>query len=254
MRHRLVELREAATLTQEGLAEKLGISPKSVYRHEAGERTPQMDTRRKMASLYDVPLSVIHAALTEGVNGHVVRLRFTHFASLEQGATELRSCQQVSVPGLLQTADYATSLESVGATPASDEEIARRVEHRLHRQRVLDRLRLYALIDASVLLRETGGPDVMARQLDHLREMNERPNVAVRVIPLDQRAHAVGAGSFTIFTGEDQDMPYLVATNTLMGPAYHEFPILVAQYAATFSHLWEESDDLAQVDLLDERN
>jgi hypothetical protein len=114
------------------------------------------------------------------------------------------------------------------------------------RQRVLDRLRFYALLDASVLLRETGGPDVMAAQLAHLRAMAERPNVDVRVVPLDQRAHAGFRGPFKL-VGPG---PTVVVTEDLSsGFSYRDSPTVVKAHAQLWSYLWEGGRDVAQVEL-----
>jgi len=252
MRRRLIQLREDAGITREDLAHRLNKSVRAVARWETGERTPLMPQRLSLARELGCSLALVNVALADdddAPNPHVVRKTHRLFASLEQGATALHTYQPVSLPGLLQTPAYATQVESVWPVDASTEDIARRVALRLARQKVLDRLRLFALIDASVLTRDTGGPEVMASQLDHLRKLCERPNVSVRVVPLDQRAHAAGAGSFTLFTGEDEDAPYVVATENLGGPSYHEDPRLCDAYESLFSSLWRESHDLEKIEL-----
>ncbi|HMG41940.1 MAG TPA: helix-turn-helix transcriptional regulator [Acidimicrobiales bacterium] len=250
MRRELVEWRESKGLTPEQLAHQLDVSVRTIYRMESGRTAPRMALRAKLARIYGRSLDDVSRAIRGTPNGHVVRKTLRLFASLEQGATELHTYQPISLPGLLQTAEYAAEVESVGPDPAEPDEIARRVSHRMMRQRVLDRLRLFALVDASVLLRDTGGQAVMAPQLDHLRMLCERrPNVQVRVVPLDKRAHAAGTGSFTLFTGEDEDAPYVVATENLRGPSYDEDPRLIVEYQRLFSHLWEESDAVAKVQL-----
>ena len=235
-------------MTQEDLAARLNISAKSVSRHESGERVPRMPTVRKLAKLYGVPVSVINDALADNLNGHSVG-NLGLLVSLEQGASEIRWWEPVSLCGLLQTEDYATAVESAGPTPASSDEIARRVALRMRRKQVLDKLRLSAIIDRSVLVRDTGGPEVMADQLAHLRALCERPNIAVRVAPFDQRAHAAGTGPFTIIAGDTPDAPYTVVTHHLLGPQLWEMRPFVEAYETLFAHLWSVSDDLAKVEL-----
>ena len=248
----LVDRRRELRLSQDALARKAGFSKRTIVRYEKGG-VVRVDQRQPYAIALDWSLARLLLALSDEPgsmpNSHVVRRTFRLFASLEQGATALHTYQPVSLPGLLQTPEYASAVESVGPHPATAEEAARRVRHRLMRQKVLDRLRLHALIDHSVLVRDTGGPEVMAAQLDHLRQLCERPNVAVRVVPLDERAHAAGTGSFTLFTGEDEAAPYVVATENLGGPSYHEDSRLVDAYEELFAHLWRASDELAKVQL-----
>ncbi|BCJ59058.1 hypothetical protein C1I93_08075 [Micromonospora endophytica] len=71
---------------------------------------------------------------------------------------------------------------------------------RLGRQAILSRP--HALIDEAVLRRALGGPAVMARQLRHLVDAAERPNVTLRVVPLTVGAHTGLDGSFALLDGE----------------------------------------------------
>lgn len=253
MREALVKLRENAGLTRQELAHLLGVNERTVGRWETGERTPLMSQRSPLAKYLRVSLTLVNDAL-RGVdlaapNGHLVRRTFRLFASLEQGAVALDTYQPVSLPGLIQTRRYATVVETAWPINASAEDVERRVESRLVRQRVLATVRLRALIDASVLHRDTGGAAVMAEQLDHLRRLAECPNIEIRVVPFDHRAHVAGQGSFTLFTGEEEDTPYAVATEDLRGPTHHEDPTMVMAYVALFSHLWSVSDEVAEVEL-----
>lgn len=259
MRMRLIERRLSLDppLSREALAHKVGIHPKSLAKIEQGKAQPRPGTRVRLSKALGWSVAELAVALSDeaqnGVAGHVVPSTLTMLASLEQAASELRWWETYVVPGLLQTAEYAAAVESVGPNPATPEEVARRVELRLSRQRVLDRqpnpLRLFALIDASVLHRTTGGAEVMAAQLDHLRAMAERPNVDIRVVPLDGRAHAAGRGGFTLLTADERPTPFMACTEDLGGVRYHESPSLVEAYAALFAHVWEEADELASEQL-----
>lgn len=217
----------------------------------------RLDLRQGYAAGLEWSLSTFSEALAAddglpSLNGHSVPSHLTHFASLEQGATELRTWETLAVPGLLQTPAYATAVERMSLGDPSETEVAQRVEFRLTRQQALtkpDPLHLFALLDASVLLRDVGGPDTMAEQLDHLRKVNERPNVHVRLSPLDSRALA-GPGTFRLLSNDAG--PYIATTESLAGILYLETPSVVSAYLALWSHLWEcGADDLAQVLTLD---
>jgi len=52
--HRLKQLRENRKLTQEGLAEVIGVSTQQVYRWEVGKNDPTGDMIVKMAMLFEV--------------------------------------------------------------------------------------------------------------------------------------------------------------------------------------------------------
>ena len=249
MRTPLVKLREDAGITRQQLALALDVAERTIGRWESGERTPSMSVRGPLAGTLGCSLATLNAALRddEEINGHSVN-KLGLLVSLEQGATEIRWWEPVSMPALLQTERYALSVESAWPLSSSESEIARRVSLRMQRQKVLDRLRLFALIDRSVLTRATGGPSVMAGQVEHLRSLTERPNIDVRVVPLDQRAHAAGTGPFKILTG-DGDYPHTVITHSLLGPQYWDGPLFLPPYENVFEHLWSESDDLAKIEL-----
>ncbi|HEV7760010.1 MAG TPA: helix-turn-helix transcriptional regulator [Acidimicrobiales bacterium] len=247
VRRRLIEMREERGLTREALAERLDCNVRSVTRWEAGQRTPQMAQRVALAEALDRPLADVLRALDDHedgrLNGHRVS-RLGHLVGLEQGAGELWTFETTVVPGLLQTEAYATAVERVAPDRPAAAEVARRVSLRLRRQTALDSLHLRALVDASVLLRVTGGSEVMARQVDHLRSMAARPNVEIRILPLDERAHAAGRGSFMVFTSPDDDLPFMVTIDTAAGVEYLGKPHEVAAHVELWRHLWRIADDL----------
>jgi hypothetical protein len=109
---------------------------------------------------------------------------------LEAEATSIVNWQPLLVPGLLQTPDYVRALMRGGGVPEADAQ--GRVAARLGRQAILTRdepPELEVLLDEMVLRRVLGGHRVMARQLRHLIEAAERPNVTLRVVPFGVGAH-----------------------------------------------------------------
>jgi DNA-binding XRE family transcriptional regulator len=247
MRRLLIEWREDKGLSREALALELGCNPRSVTRWETGESTPRMTQRASLARLLGKSVADILRALDDNhglINEHRVLSHLTHFASCEQGATEIRCWEPIVVPGLFQTPDYAAAIErSIADTTESD--IAERVQLRLWRQGVLTRpgnpLRLFAVVDASALIREVGGSAVMDDQLAHLREMAALPNVSIRVAPL-RGVPCAGWGSFHLLTGDGRS-PYMAVTNEPTGFHYHEMSSAIATYVGLWERLWEGSDD-----------
>jgi hypothetical protein len=134
--------------------------------------------------------------------------------------------QADSIPGLLQTEDYARQLSAayqsvVPTTPPSV--IDRFVRSRMIRQERLTHepvLQLSVVLDEAVLLRRIGGRGVMRAQLEHLADMADLPNVDLRVMPLD-RELALLAGSFVIMsfgsssTAEAASLSDVVSTESL---------------------------------------
>lgn len=52
----LVQLRKLYQLTQEELAERVGVTRQAVGKWEAGETTPDLDMARRLATVFDVSL------------------------------------------------------------------------------------------------------------------------------------------------------------------------------------------------------
>ncbi|MEU5893421.1 helix-turn-helix transcriptional regulator [Streptomyces sp. NPDC047461] len=112
----------------------------------------------------------------------------------------------VYVPGLLQTRAYSTALQKANEVPLEPAEIERLVDIRMKRQEILARpkpLRLWAILDESVIRRVVGSPQIMKEQLDRLLEANESPHVTLQVLPFSKGAHAAALGSFVMIGGPE---------------------------------------------------
>lgn len=250
MRRELVRLRENALLSRKALAHKLGVTDRTVRRWETGASTPEIDVRADLADALKCSVAEVNAAIAGAMPNeyHVVAHDLGMLVGLEQSAVELRWWESVTTPALLQTEAYATAVESVGPFSVSPEEISRRVSLRLQRQQVLTKpyhpLKLWALLDASILLRMTGDSDVMAGQIAHLHAMNERPNIQIRTTPLDGRAHVV-RGAFMLLTAPGGDVPYVVVSETVSDVTYQGSAPDVSAHLTVWDHLWSMSDELA---------
>jgi transcriptional regulator with XRE-family HTH domain len=147
---------------------------------------------------------------------------FETYLGLEQAASVIRTFELQFVPGLLQTPDYARAVTRLAHT--RPEEIERRVELRMHRQQLLDQPGapvLWAVVDESALCRSVSSDkDVLRAQLDHLMEMNERPNISLQIVPLSQGGHAAAGGSFTILRFAQPDLPDVVYLEQLTSALY----------------------------------
>ena len=128
-------------------------------------------------------------------------------------------------------------------TLETDDEVRLRVELRLGRQRILDRaddpVRLWVVLDESVLHRRRGTPQVMAEQLEHLLAMSRRPRIDLQVLPLTAGAHVAQEGSFQIlkFPAEMVGDPGVVYLEGLVEGSYHEAPEKVAAYELAMTRL-----------------
>jgi transcriptional regulator with XRE-family HTH domain len=134
---------------------------------------------------------------------------YQQFIGLEHEATSIAVWHVDVVPGLLQTEAYARHIISSYSRvePVAPGMIGRLVRVRTQRQQVLNRegLHVIVVLDESVLKRRIGSEAVMYEQLLRLAKEAERPNLALRILPLDAQ-HTVFGESFVIFGfGDDSD-------------------------------------------------
>jgi transcriptional regulator with XRE-family HTH domain len=134
---------------------------------------------------------------------------YQQFIGLEHEAASMAIWHVDVVTGLLQTEAYARHI--IGSysrvEPVAPGMIGRMVKVRMRRQQVLDRedLQLTVVLDESVLKRRIGDESVMYEQLQRLALEADRPNLTLRILPLDTQ-HTVFGESFVIFSfGEDND-------------------------------------------------
>lgn len=151
------------------------------------------------------------------------------FIGLEAEATSIAVWHSQVVTGQLQTERYARAIFNsyTRVEPTAPGLVERRVQLRMQRQRVLSRdppLDLLVVLDESILRRRIGDETVMHEQLQRLAAEADRPNVTLRILPLDAE-YTVVTDSFTIFRfGPEQDaiLHDVVATEGLKTSFYVE--------------------------------
>ncbi|MFE9814989.1 helix-turn-helix transcriptional regulator [Streptomyces sp. NPDC005773] len=159
---------------------------------------------------------------------------FTAYVSLESGAKTLRTYEPQYVTGLLQTPAYAHAVLRGGLPNGSEEELARRVELRLHRQKLLegeDAPTLWVVMEEAVLHRVVGGAHVMREQLERLLDVSELAHVSIDIVPFTAGAHLGACAPFTYFRFEEPELPDIVYSELLSASVYLD------QRADVVSHL-----------------
>jgi transcriptional regulator with XRE-family HTH domain len=170
---------------------------------------------------------------------------FSTFLGLEGSASTIRSYDVQCVPALLQTEDYARVVcGSVGVPRVSQIDVERRVELRMKRQELFQAQGgrvLHAVVDEGALRRPFGDSAVMRRQLEHLIESSERPDVCLQVMPFSSSGHPVASGPFTLFSFCDTDVPDVVFIEQLDGAVYLDKPEHTGSYADVLEGLQRDS-------------
>ncbi|MFD7259474.1 Scr1 family TA system antitoxin-like transcriptional regulator [Streptomyces sp. NPDC059874] len=191
----LAHQRKRALPTQEQLAELAHCDVESIASAEQGRRP----LSAKMAEVFDTHLES-KGALREAAEAIPRRERYPAFArdymEHEEEALSLLSYENAAIPGLLQTPEYAAAVFANFYPPLPADQIAQQTEDRLARQKIFQRKPqspvTHFVIEQSVLERPIGGPEVLRRQLRHLRAMAEPPCVGIQIIRTDRETHAGG--------------------------------------------------------------
>lgn len=166
--------------------------------------------------------------------------------TLEAEAVSENHFSCVYVPGLLQTRAYSTALQRANEVPLESTEIERLVDIRMKRQEILTRtkpLRLWAILDESVIRRVVGSPEVMREQLDRLLEANESPHITLQVLPFSQGAHAAALGSFVIIGGPQPALD-VVYVDFHTGSLFLEKEAELERYRLAFDYLRAQALDM----------
>jgi hypothetical protein len=176
---------------------------------------------------------------------------FSSYVGLESDASAIRTFESQTVPGLLQTEDYARATIVASAARRRPEEVERRVALRIQRQELLtndDPPQLRVVLDESVLHRVIGDRQVMRVQIEHLLQSSAEPHIQIQILPFDAGAHAGLNGAFVILDFPPFPEPYptaaddrIVYIDSLTGAMYLEQPAQVAAYTAVFEQLCAEA-------------
>ncbi|MER7045374.1 helix-turn-helix domain-containing protein [Streptomyces jumonjinensis] len=206
---RLRRLRDERGWTQEELGELLGCTGSHISAVEIGRRPP---TRRFATSVDRAfgtgdrferqSLAVRQTALLEG---------FPEYVAQEARAAEIRLYEVGVIPGLLQTPQYASTIEDheVMRGAATPEQASERVALVASRQSSLLRTPpplVLVVLDESCLRRPVGGHAVMDEQFDRLVEFAELPNTALQVAPFTMAERRPFTLPITVLTLPDRSL------------------------------------------------
>jgi transcriptional regulator with XRE-family HTH domain len=253
----LRRLREGKGISRESAGYTIRASGSKISRLELGRVGFKERDVSDLLPLYGVAdehdraalLSLAREANTPGWwhrYGDILPGWFETYVGLEEAAELIRTFEIQFIPGLLQTADYARAVMAVGHSAAPDEEIERRVNLRMTRQKLLTRAdkapRLWAVVDEAALRRPIGGAEVMRAQIERLIEATHQPNVTLQVLPFAVGGHAAEGGAFTILRFPEPDLPDAVYVEQLTSALYLDKREDVDRYMEAMERLCIESE------------
>ncbi|MDG4832766.1 helix-turn-helix transcriptional regulator [Solwaraspora sp. WMMD1047] len=257
---RLRRLREQASRTEQEVERAKVCSRTTLWRIESGKGPVKMTTVRGLCWFYGADPEVTDALtrLANGTDEHgwweshgdAVPDWFRLYVGLEAAASDIQIYDPELIHGLLQTPEYARAVFRAAEPAAPVEAIERRVNLRLERQLAYfdraDPARITAVFGAGALLREVGGPEVMAEQRDHLATLGQRVKVSIRVLPFAAGAHAAMVSPFIQLDFADPEDPDIVYVESHLGAHYLERPGELAEYRRIFDLIQRQSTPIEQ--------
>jgi transcriptional regulator with XRE-family HTH domain len=212
-------IRESTGESGEAVAAALRWSPSKISRYERARTGLRPREVERLLDYYGIsgPRRELLLALAQDAAqkgwwaefSDSLSPEYQQFIGLEHEASSIAIWHVDVVAGLLQAEAYARHI--IGSysrvEPVPPGMIGRLVRVRMRRQQVLNRpgLQLSVVLDESILNRRIGDDSVMYEQLQRLAREADRPNLTLRILPLDAQ-HMVTSESFVIFGfGPDND-------------------------------------------------
>jgi transcriptional regulator with XRE-family HTH domain len=237
----LVSLRGKLGWSQEKLAGESHVGKGTVAMTESFQRKPQVDH----GIAYDKAFGLdgMFAAKAQVIQGEGFPVVYRDFPAHEALAHDICLYEHSVFPGLLQTEWYARAVLATWPNVRPDE-VERRVDARLTRQKVLRREeppppRVWALIDEAALRRPVGGADVMYEQFMSTLEVAQLSNVSVAVVPLAAGGHFGLLGACIIV--ERDGAPRAMYLDDFVDGGVTEDPSRLAQATVRFRALQHEA-------------
>ncbi|WP_405486091.1 helix-turn-helix domain-containing protein [Nocardia sp. NBC_00511] len=170
---------------------------------------------------------------------------FDHYLALEEVATHLTTLQMVLLPGLLQTQEYRRTMIRIASPDLSAVDVERGVELAMRRRTRLENneFRIDVLLWEPTICGRSGGGTIMADQLRYLVEVSERPNVSIRVVPLDVVGHlGLIVQTFTLLEFPASSIgrtvePPIVYVEGYEGALFHERDEVIARHRRAISDI-----------------
>jgi transcriptional regulator with XRE-family HTH domain len=243
----LRQLREAARLTIDEVAQRLEVSPAKISRIETGHvsvRPRDVSDLLDQYGIYgthrDNLLILTREARQQGwwrSYSDVLSEGTDKWVGLETEAKAIRLYEVQLVHGLLQTSEYARAVLRAHYRSEPPEQIERRVKLRMARQQLVieqNNTPIWAVLDEAVLRRQMGPAEIMQSQYRRLLEFSEQNNITIQVLPLEAGVFSGVPGGFAIMQLPHPD-PEVVVIEYRGGALYLES----SEDVTVHSHLFD---------------
>lgn len=245
-------LRRDKGLSAESIGKELGWSQSKVSKIENGRTRPVLKDIEALLGVLDPPeaersellelAKAIHAdsvtwdrSLAGGLAGHQRKI-----ADLEARASEIRFFNCDVIPGLLQTADYARRVLTLGDANGLGG-IANAVAARIERQTILyeESKKFRFLMTEAVLRWQFGSTALMRAQYDRIETIAALDNVSIRVIPFSREVTTLQPEAFVLYRATADESSVRVETHTREWSMTD--PDETDLYLEVFESMWSEA-------------
>ncbi|TVT61897.1 helix-turn-helix transcriptional regulator [Amycolatopsis rhizosphaerae] len=257
---RLGTYRQQSGLSGTELAAKIGIHQGTWSKIESGKAKVSPNVLVRTAQALNIPAEV--AAQLEALRrkadepgwwqdyGDILSEAVQMLIELETDASWIRTYEGEVIPGLLQTRDYAERGITAVSPHIRVADVDRYLELRMRRQkRILEGLRLTAVVGEAAIRQQVGGPGILREQLQHITRMVRERDVTVQVVPFTADAHAALGDSFVIIQWPDETDPEAVYVDGVTSWTVHERGGVIRSYLHAFGSV--QSQALAPRESLD---
>ncbi|CAL9593155.1 hypothetical protein SUDANB145_05267 [Streptomyces sp. enrichment culture] len=213
---KLRKLRVQAGLTQRQLGALIPIAHSRIAQYELGNEIPSEKVNAKLDVILRADGDLID--LWDHIRRTPIPDWARKYVEYEAKAVKMLKYVAHTVPGLLQTEEYARALLRISRPRDTDAEIEELVAARLERHSILRRdapPHLWCILDEAVIRRPVGGCAVMREQLAHVLSQAQTPHVVVQILPFAQGEHPVMGGSLTLLGfGRRPDVAYIESSHS----------------------------------------
>ncbi|MCY0929185.1 helix-turn-helix transcriptional regulator [Streptomyces sp. H27-H1] len=183
--------REEADIRASDFGREIGYGEDLVRKVEAGKRIPRPEYLDRADEVLRAGGKI--ASMKADMEQVRYPKKVRDLKNREGRAVEIGTYNNHNIYGLLQTEEYARALFRTSRPAYTPDEMERMVSGRMARQSVFQRSPAPALSfvqEEVTLLRPIGGTMVLRRQLEHLLEVIQLPNIEFQVMPTIREDHA----------------------------------------------------------------
>ncbi|MCD5350956.1 helix-turn-helix domain-containing protein [Kineosporia mesophila] len=241
----LASARKSAGMTMTDIVNtRIFGSRQKLWRLETGQGPFKWAEVQALADIYRVDIKTrsqwVDWAMRAGESGWwenfsstVSDFRFGLYVELEQAASRITVCGGELIHGLVQTEGYHRAvIEQTQHT--THEELEESVKLRAEREAAVlggpEPAQLKLILSEAAVSFQIGGESTLGKQICHLQNLNQRPNISVSCLRFGDGGHPSMRGPYTLLQFSEAEAPDIVYIESLDGGRFIEDPKVVQRF------------------------